>query len=164
MKQWFLIVAVAAAVVLGCSNEAQNSTGEKAKPFSLKTIEGGTVTLNDYKGKVLILDIWDTWCPPCRMEIPHFVDLYKEYKSSGLEILGVAVGREGIEKVKKFVADNGVTYTNAIVTKEFLDAYGPIEGIPTTFVIDGKGQVARKYTGYRGREVFEADFKALRAK
>jgi peroxiredoxin len=164
MKNWFLIIGLLAAMVMGCSNEAQNSTATKAKSFSLTTIDGRTVTLNDYKGKVLILDVWDTWCPPCRMEIPHFVDLYKTYKSSGLEILGVAVGREGLEKVKKFVADNGVNYTNAILNKEFLDSYGPIEGIPTTFVIDPKGQIARQYTGYRGRDVFEADFKALRAK
>jgi len=140
---------------------SQTGTTKAELNLKLQTIEGRTVTLKDYLGKVVILDIWDTWCPPCRMEIPHFIDLYSTYKSKGLEIIGAAIGREGKEAVAKFIKDNGVNYTNVFVTQELLNAYGPVQGIPTTMVLDQKGVVYKKYVGYQSREVFEADIKAL---
>nr|HPI74839.1 TlpA disulfide reductase family protein [bacterium] len=127
----------------------------------LQTMEGKTVTLADFRGKVVIIDIWDTWCPPCRMEIPHFIDLYKTYKGKGLEIIGAAIGREGKDAVVKFIKDNGVNYTNVQATEELLRTYGPIQGIPTTLVLDKKGNVYKKYVGYQDRSVFENDILTL---
>ena len=117
--------------------------------------------MNDYKGKVLILDIWDTWCPPCRKEIPHFIDLYSNFKGKGVEILGAAIGREGRDKVADFIKQNKVNYPNVLASEELLKTYGPIRGIPTTLVIDQKGGIYKKYVGYQDREVFENDIKAL---
>jgi len=119
------------------------------------------LTLADFRGKVVIVDFWDTWCPPCRMEIPHFIDLHSRYKNKGFEMLGIVLGREGKPKVLDFIKNNRVNYTNAYANEAFLDAYGPIDGIPTTFVIDQKGQIYKSYTGYRDKEVFEGDIKTL---
>ncbi|MBN1999611.1 TlpA family protein disulfide reductase [candidate division KSB1 bacterium] len=133
----------------------------KAYRFNLVTLDGKSVTLDDYQGKALILDIWDTWCPPCKKEIPDFIKLYSEYNSKGLEILGVAVGRDGIEAVRSFVKQNGVNYPNAIMTEDFLPGVGQIRGIPTTFVIDKNGGIYKKYIGFKEKSVFEQDIREI---
>jgi len=139
----------------------ENQNLPKAYNFTLTTLEGKTVTLADYKGKVLILDMWDTWCPPCRAEIPHFVELYKQYKSSGLDILGVAFGREGEAAVRKFVADFNINYTSALANQDLMNGYGPVNSIPTTFIIDQYGRIYQKYIGLRPKATFEKDIKTL---
>ncbi len=138
------------------SQQAQAATGEQpAYDFELETLEGKKVTLGDYNGSVLILDMWDTWCPPCKAEIPHFVELYNEYNDDGLEILGVAFGREGRQAVEKFVKDYNVNYTNAFATKEIVEGFGGIRAIPTTFIIDKNGNIHQKLVGYNDKETFE---------
>lgn len=139
----------------------QKQNLKKAHNFTVTTLDGNKVSLSDYKGKVLILDMWDTWCPPCRAEIPHFVELYGQYKSKGLEILGVAFGREGEAAVRKFVEDYGINYTGALANQDLMNGFGPINSIPTTFVIDQDGNVYKKYIGYREKAVFENDIKTL---
>jgi peroxiredoxin len=146
-------------------NVAQKATvikdGPKAFNFALTTLDGENISLNDYEGKVLILDMWDTWCPPCKAEIPHFIELFAQYESKGLEILGVAFGREGETAVRNFAKEFGVTYTNALANQELMNAYGPIDAIPTTFVIDQNGRIYKKYIGFREKSVFENDIKSL---
>jgi len=146
-------------------NLPQKTTAKQNLPaaynFTLTTLEGKTVTLADYKGKVLILDMWDTWCPPCRAEIPHFIELYKQYKSSGLEILGVAFGREGEAAVRKFGSDFGINYSSALANQDLMNGYGPVNSIPTTFVIDQNGKIYQKYIGMRPKAIFENDVKTL---
>ena len=170
MKKGVLFAIVGLMVVLGaqtgCTQQKEKSTAtaatiNKAADFELMSTEGKKVTLADYKGKVVIVDFWDTWCPPCRMEIPHFIDLYDQYRTKGFEMLGVVLGREGKSTVLDFIKKNKINYTNVYSTEKFLGDYGPINGIPTTFVIDQKGQIYRTYVGYRDKSIFEGDIKAL---
>ena len=137
------------------------STTDNTKDFSLTLLDGKTLTLADLKGKAVILDVWDTWCPPCKAEIPHFISLYNDYKDKGLEIVGIAGARYGKEAVEKFINDYGVNYLNAIITPEFNQTYGPIQSIPTTFVLDKKGNIYKKYIGFNDRSVFENDIKSI---
>lgn len=143
------------------SAKANNASAQNTKDFTLTLLDGKKLTLNDLKGKAVIIDVWDTWCPPCKEEIPHFIELYDEYKDKGLEIVGVAGGRYGKEAVEQFIVDHGVNYLNAMLDQEFMNSYGPIQGIPTTFVLDKQGVVKQKYVGYRDKSVFEADIKAI---
>jgi peroxiredoxin len=163
-----MVLVLAISLVASCGAKKNESSGKKAasgrKPafaFQLVTLDGKKISLGDYKGKALIVDVWDTWCPPCRAEIPHFIDLYAEYKSKGLEILGVAGGRDGIEAVDKFIGDYGIKYPNAIATREFVEGFGGIYSIPTTFVIDQDGNIYQTYIGLRPKEVFEKDIKTI---
>jgi len=160
------IAVLSIGVLVGCGskNNAQNGGATGTTPaynFKLQTLDGKTVTLEDYRGKALILDVWDTWCPPCKAEIPHFIELYSQYKSKGLEILGVAGGRYGPDAVRSFIDQYGINYTNALISQEFVQGFGGIRNIPTTFVIDKKGNIYKKYIGYRDKEVFESDIKAI---
>ena len=137
--------------------------GKAAPSFTLQDLNGKTVSLSDFKGKVIVLDFWATWCPPCVMEIPHFIELYDQYKDQGFEMVGISLDHQGISVVKSFVRKYQVNYTILMTDGRVDKAYGGIPGIPTTFVIDAAGNIRQKYVGYRDKAVFEADIKALLA-
>jgi peroxiredoxin len=143
-------------------NAAQNDIiGKSAPPFALLDLNGNRVSLSDYKDKVVILDFWATWCPPCIKEIPHFIDLYKEYKNQGLVIVGISLDLQGISIVKAFNKKYKINYPILMADSQVSRAYGDITGIPTTFVIDPAGKIRRMYVGYRDKAVFERDIKEL---
>jgi len=175
-----LAVAVLSVVLLcfmGCENkkqsnnnqaptpqtqavQAQPANSNKAPDFSLIDITGKKVNLSDYKGNIVILDFWASWCGWCKIEIPFFIDMYKKYNSKGLVIIGVATS-DRQNNVENFVSSNHMNYPVVMASDEIVSAYGGIRGLPTTFVIDKEGNIARQYVGYRPREVFEKDFSDL---
>jgi len=137
--------------------------GEAAPSFTLQDLNGKPVNLSDFKGKVVILDFWATWCPPCVMEIPHFIELHEQYKDRGFAMVGISLDRQGVGVVESFVQKYRVNYPILMADGQVDKAYGGITGIPTTFVIDAAGNIRQKYVGYRDKAVFEADIKALLA-
>lgn len=130
-----------------------------APAFTLTDLNGKQISLASFRGKVVVLDFWATWCPPCKREIPDFVDLQKEYGSRGVQILGIALDEP--DKVQAFARQNGMNYPVLLGTDEVSMQYGGIEGIPTTFVIDKNGKIVSKFEGFRPREVFEGEIKKL---
>jgi peroxiredoxin len=134
---------------------------DPAPEFTLADISGKQVKLSDFRGKVVILDFWATWCPPCRMEVPHFISLYNDYKAHGLEIVGVSLDQNGIQAVVPFVEQKGINYVSLIGNAQIARLYGGIRNIPTAFVIDRNGRIASKHVGYKGREAFESDIVPL---
>ncbi len=136
--------------------------GKPAPDFALRDLHGKEVKLADFKGKVVILDFWATWCPPCVKEIPHFIELYKEYKEQNFAMLGISTDRD-MGVVKSFAQEHQVNYPILMADVKTRQAYGGIPSIPTTFVIDQAGKIHRQYVGYRDKSVFEADIKALLA-
>ncbi|MBU4458224.1 MAG: TlpA family protein disulfide reductase [Candidatus Omnitrophica bacterium] len=141
--------------------EDRKKVFKPAPEFALFDIYGEEKRLSDYKGKVIILNFWATWCPPCRVEIPHFVELYEEHRDDGLEIIGIALDVNAERIVPDFAKQNGINYTTLIGNKDMTDLYGGIMSIPTTFVIDRNGGIRERYIGYQGKEVFERDIKEL---
>ena len=138
-------------------------SAKSAPSFTLQDLNGKTVSLSDFKGKVVVLDFWATWCPPCVKEIPHFIELYEQYKDQGFAMVGISVDREGIGVVESFARKYKINYPILMNDGRVANAYGGITGIPTTFVIDRAGNIRRKYIGYRDKAVFEADIKAFLA-
>ena len=129
--------------------------GKPAPEFSLPDLEGNKIELSSMKGKVLILDFWATWCPPCKEEVPHLVRLQSKFRDQGLQIVGLSLDQGGAGKVKPFAEEYGVNYTMLIADDETAKAYGGVAMIPTTFVVDRSGIVVKRFVGYTTPEAFE---------
>ena len=132
-----------------------------APDFTLPDLEGNSLTLSDFKGRVIILNFWATWCPPCRREIPDFVELYEKYKDEGLVIIGVSLDRGDSRSVKQFSKNYKINYPIVLGNVTVTQDYGGVRAIPTTFIIDRKGNVKEKYVGYQPRATFENAVKKL---
>jgi len=139
----------------------QKSSAAKAPDFTLQDLSGKDVTLSSFKGKVVLVDFWATWCGPCRMEIPHLKELYSQYKKDGFEVIGISLDRGGTKVVKPFVEKGGMEYTIVMGNGEVVKAYGGISGIPTAFLISRDGFIVKKYIGYQKKSIFEEVIKRL---
>lgn len=129
--------------------------------WELKDVNGKMVKSSDFSGKVVMLDFWATWCGPCRMEIPGFIELQKQYADKGLVVIGVSLDQDGASAVKPFIEKLGINYPIVLGDEVIVSAFGGIEGIPTTFIIDRAGNIVRKHVGYAPKAEFEADIKPL---
>ncbi len=137
-----------------------------AKPanfnFTLKDVDGNQVSLDAYKGKVVLLNFWATWCGPCKAEIPGFVRIQEKYRDKGLVIVGYSVD-DTAEKAKAYAAEYKMNYPILLGEgrEDVQDAYGPIWGIPASFLISRDGKVCRKHMGIAPEAVFEKEVAAL---
>lgn len=127
--------------------------GDTAFDFALEDLSGRTVRLSDFRGKVVLVDFWATWCPPCREEIPGFVDLHAKYRARGVEFVGISFDQSA-DPVRRFVRSFGIEYPIVFGTPDVAMAYGGVDAIPTTFVIDREGRIRAKHTGYSPPELF----------
>jgi peroxiredoxin len=149
--------ALAAAFSLaGCSKASQksaaqgNSKLELAPEFKLQDSNGQTVRLSDYKGKVVLLDFWATWCGPCKVEIPWFMDFEKEFKDRGFTVLGVSMDEDGWKVVKPYMADMKMNYPVLLGNDDVSAKYGGLDSLPTTLLIDRGGHIVSKHIGITG--------------
>jgi peroxiredoxin len=148
-------LVVLAALMVGCSSgSTQENAGEKAiqdrKPapdFMLTDAKGALIKLSDYKGRVVLLNFWATWCGPCKIEIPWFVEFQNKYKDRGLAVLGVSMDEDGWQTVRPFIAAQNMNYRVAIGTDQVTRRYGGIASLPTTFIIDQEGKIAAVHIG-----------------
>jgi thiol-disulfide isomerase/thioredoxin len=171
MKVGWLALGVAFVFSLGgCGGGDKGTTEEssqreaamaKAPDFSLPDLEGNTVKFSDFKGKVVLVDFWATWCGPCKMEIPHLVALHREYKDRGFEVIGIALDNGGAGVVEPFARKNAISYSVVIGNREVATAFGGLTAIPTAFLIDRSGNIVQKYVGYTDKAVFEEQIKQL---
>jgi len=123
-----------------------------APDFVLKDLQGKDVRLADYKGKVLILNFWATWCPPCRAEIPDFIETYAANKDKGLEILGLSVDRMTADQLLPFVSMAKINYPIALADVRIVEDYEPGNYIPSTIIIDKKGTLRHRHVGQMDKD------------
>jgi len=163
MKRLILGKALAAIVMLSmlgaCSQGNAVEIGEEAPGFTLTDMNGKTVNFSDFKGKVIILDFFASWCPPCREEVPDFIELQKAYADKGFTMVGLSLVSP--EESRKFAEEAGINYPVLIDDGKVSGAYGPVRSIPTTFVIGKDSKVTKMYIGYKPKEIFENDIKEL---
>jgi len=133
-----------------------------APDFALKDGDGKLVHLSDYRGKVVLLDFWATWCGPCKIEIPWFIDFQKQHRD-GFAVLGVSMDDEGWEVVKPFLAKEKINYRVLIGNDKTSESYGGIDALPTTFLIDREGRIASVHVGLANRKDFENGIEQLLA-
>jgi peroxiredoxin len=156
------IITVFTLLTIVMATSTLYAVDEVAPDFSLVTLDGETVKLSDYKDKVVILNFWATWCPPCRKEIPHFIEMYEEQSSEGLVILGISVDKSGVDAVKKWADKNQVNYPMVMSDDATYDAYQQLlasedrGGIPNTFIINKEGVIKNTAVGYRNKSAWQA--------
>ena len=155
LKIIFLVLAGAAFFSGGSLTQAADSK-IAAPDWNLSDVDGKPVKLSDFKGKVVILDFWATWCPPCRAEIPGFVALQRKYADKGFTVIGVSLDEQGPSVVKPFMARLGINYPVVMGDQKTVGAYGGIAAIPTTFVIDRQGNIVNVYQGFTDQDTFES--------
>src|SRR2546422_8666669 len=130
-----------------------------ARDFSLESLEGKSMSLSDLRGKAVLLNFWATWCTPCKIEMPWFVDLQKQYGAQGLQVIGVAMDEASKEDIAKFARDMGVNYPILIGKESVGDAYGGVQFLPTTYFIGRDGKVVAHEFGLKSRSEFEDNIK-----
>ena len=141
---------IAQTVFAGTQSDAgrhADSQPPLAPSFTLKNLRGGKARLSDYKGKVVLINLWATWCAPCRAEMPELVRLQKEYKARGLQILGVTYPDEPRTTVRRIVRKYKLNYPVIFGTREFLESYQIGEIMPVTVVVDGAGNIRERILG-----------------
>jgi peroxiredoxin len=143
------------------SSVRANKQRHNAPDFALKDADGRVVHLSDYRGKVVLLDFWATWCGPCKIEIPWFMEFQRKDQGRGLVVLGVSMDDEGWEVVKPFVARQKMNYRVLIGNDQTAQLYGGIDALPTTFLIDREGKIADVHVGLADRKEFENGIEQL---
>ncbi len=141
-------------------NTAVDQGNKKAFNFELNGINGKQVKLADYKGKVVIVDFWATWCPPCRRGIPDLIDIQKEFKDS-VVVVGISVDRDTKKDVVPFAKKMGINYPVAYADMEVIQKFGGIQAIPTSFIIDQNGNIVESHVGLYPKETYVKTIKKL---
>ena len=161
---------LSACLFTGCSSGPRTVKAASLKPdkdrhpapeFALKDANGKTVRLEDYKGKVVLLDFFATWCGPCKIEIPWFMEMERRNKDRGFAVLGVSMDDEGWDIVKPFLSELGVNYRVVIGNDATAQLYGGVDALPTTFLIDRNGKIASVHIGLASRKDFEDGIEQL---
>lgn len=137
------------------------SKGSVAPAWKLQDLDGKTVSSDDFKGKVVILDFWATWCAPCRVEIPGLIELQAKYQKQDLVVIGISLDEGGVDTVKPFVKKTGFNYPVALADDKVQQAFGGIDALPMTFVIDRQGRIVTKHLGLTEKDEFETEIKPL---
>ena len=145
---WALSLCLGLALSLAhCSKEERWVGSGLAPDFTLKTLQGEEVSLSKFRGKVVLLDFWATWCGPCREATPHLVQLYRNFKGKGLEVIGMSVDRGDMDAVRRFARSMEIPYPIVIAPDDVARSYGVV-GIPTIVLIDQGGQIRDKRSGF----------------
>ncbi|HLJ49837.1 MAG TPA: redoxin domain-containing protein [Bryobacteraceae bacterium] len=166
------VLAIAVlSLLVSCSKSPDTTHAASVKPdkdrkvapdFTLKDASGASVKLSDYKGKVVILDFWATWCGPCKIEIPWFMEFEQEYKDRGFAVVGVSMDEDGWSAVKPYIEARKINYRILLGNDHVGDLYGGVESLPTTFLIDRTGKIAAVHVGLEmGKDGFKNEIDRL---
>ena len=158
-----LLRTAAVALVAMCplvASQTPPQLGQPAPDFTLTDSAGSPVKLSAYKGKVVLLDFWATWCGGCKVEIPWYMEFQNKYKDKGLSVVGVSMDEDGWKSVKPFLAENKINYPIVIGNSDLGGQFG-VSGLPLTLLIDRNGKIADSHAGMVDKDAFEREIQSL---
>jgi len=151
MRKYFLVIAFLFMAVFGMAFSHLTTLPK----LSFSTWDGKTYSFSDFKGKVVVVNFFASYCPPCMVELKELAKLYKKYKDDGLVVVGFMVDQEGRPLLPQIVEAKGITYPVGMGTEEILKAFGDPPITPTSFLVDREGRVVKRIFGYAGRKYLE---------
>ena len=143
------------ATVAGATTVKPEKSRKPAPAFTLKDSNGTSVKLSDYLGKVVLLNFWATWCGPCKVEIPWFIEFEQKHKDSGFAVVGISMDEDGWETVKPYIEARRVNYRILLGDDATAQSFGGVESLPTTFLIDRQGRVASVHIGLVSKSSYQ---------
>lgn len=161
LKTFVVVVIAAGAVVLFARQGPQAVEPTPAPAWELRDLEGELVKSADFKGKVVVLNFWATWCPPCRMEIPGFVDVQEKYEDQGVAIIGVSLDEAGPAVVRQFAEEMEINYPVVMGDPKIVGAFGGVRALPTTYFIDREGNLRNVHAGFLSQSALEKTIEPL---
>jgi len=159
VRVFFVLCMLIAMPTAGCMDRNEQPGAQTAPDFTLQDLNGNTVSLSDFKGKVVLLEFWTTWCPSCRAAIPGLEKLHRSYKDKGLVVLSVSMDFGGWEELKSFIAQRGITYMVLKGNDEVAAQY-KLRTIPLLLIVNKEGGVAKRYLGIGSVDEMEKDIQA----
>lgn len=166
----FICLLSLLAVMIACSQQPIAAGESSVKPagdrneapdFTLTDSDGQAVTLSEYRGQVVLLNFWATWCPPCKIEIPWFTEFERQYKDQGFSVLGVSLDEGGWEDVRNYIERAELNYRVVMGTEEVAMLYGGVEALPQTFLIDREGRIGTVHVGLVSKGEYQRDLNEL---
>ena len=142
-----LVIAGFAAWPLAAA-ELKPSGGRQAVSFQLKDLSGTSHRLADYRGQVVLVNFWATWCPPCRIEMPGFQRVYEDRRDEGFVVVGISTDQAGVGVVREFLAKRDITFPVAMATGQVVQDFGGVRALPTSFLIDREGRIRQEVKGF----------------
>jgi peroxiredoxin len=142
-------------------HSAQHAERREAPDFALTDADGRTIQLSAFRGRVVVLNFWATWCNPCRVEIPWFTDFQRRYQNRGFCVIGVSLDEDGWSAVRPFISRHGVNYPIVLGGDRVTQAYEGLESLPTTLIIDRNGRVAATHVGLVSKDVYEKNIETV---
>lgn len=135
--------------------------GTVAPEFELPDVNGTVVKLSDFKDKVVLVNFWATWCAPCEIETPWFVEFDKKYGDAGLEIVGISLDEDGVEPVKQFMEKYNIEYNIVMGNEDTAQTFGGVIGLPTTFIVDQQGKFYSMHRGLVSKDIYVEEIEEL---
>lgn len=158
----FSVTVICTVIILSFVFAFEASAATKMPSFALESVsDGKVVNSNTFKGKVLLLTFFATWCPPCAQEVPVLNELHEELSSSGFSVIGLSVDQQGPKVVKKFMKKKSIGYPVLMAEAKTTSDFGGVYGIPVAFLVNKSGNVVKKYTGYVQHDILEKDVRSL---
>ena len=154
-------------LLIGCGKEPQDAPYDPAFDFNFPDLNGKIHSMNDFRGQILVINFWATWCPPCVEEVPKLSNLYNRYKSRGIQVIGIALDKDSLNLLDPFVKKHGITYpilvgNDQVVANLSAGSLGKnFKGVPATFLFDRKGQIYKRFDGSFDLEQLEESLQTL---
>ena len=162
MKNFIILMALWGCAM--CLEPASARAVTKVPDFSLSQVGGGgskDIDIKDYRGKVVLVVFWATWCQPCMHEVPSLISLQKEFGPQGFSVIGLSVDQGGDSAVSRVIHKEGINYPVALATSKVSNEFGGIFGIPTAFMVDRDGNVVKRYNGWTSHDVIVSDLQRV---